>query len=401
MFELIYALLVIVGTQVPGYVFWLRGKKQNHYSTRFFGLTLTLYLFLFLVLVGCLLINDLIVESLPCGVIWLCFYCCIPAFILMTYRTLLFVGMYRVHNKVVIVDIVDRFLNRAVKKQATLNRNQELLSRKNIMKIGWRQYSIVISIALLALFGMFFIGLLIVGPKELVKYPTESFCDYKMSIVLVVFLVLFFTIQGYCVYLLRSCKDGLGISLELIFMIIITLPSYFLFALLVLISHDNLGVQNASYIGLIPTYVLMSSIIYFPKIFQLISNYKVKEQSKSYQYPYFEIAFKNPDTRMKMEEIARKRLCSELMNFMRAFDGLEKVYMDSGATRTYKEIGQIIISKYLQDYSEEQVCLNEDVVVPITQVEPDAQIPFEYWLVAKKDVLYMIYENIYKYYVDN
>ena len=401
MFEFLYALLVIFVTQIPGVVFWLRGRKQNHYTTRFMGLTFMLYAFLFLVLVGCLLTNRNFDVSLPCGVIWIFFYCCIPAFILLTYRTLLFVGMYRVHNKVVISDILDRFLNRAIKKNATINRNNEEISRKNITHVGWKQYTIVLAISLIALILMFLVGLAIVGPGELAKYPTETeICDFRMAIVLVAFVVISLAIQTYCMFLLRDCRDGLGISLELMVMLVITLPCYLVFAIVVLVSTDKIGVQNASYIGLVPTYILISTILYFPQFYIWLSKFNVREQAKSYQYPYFEAAFKDPVARAKMEEIAKKRLCSELMNFMKVFDEMETSYLKHGANRNYQDLGQVIVLKYLLDQSQEQVCLNEDVVVRILEIKEEEQIPFEFWLIAKKDIMYMIYENIYKFYVD-
>ena len=85
---------------------------------------------------------------------------------------------------------------------------------------------------------------------------------------------------------------------------------------------------------------------------------------------------------------------------MKVFEEMETSYLKHGANRNYQDLGQVIVMKFLLDQSQEQVCLNEDVVVRILEIKEEEQIPFDFWLIAKKDVMYMIYENIYKFYVD-
>eukprot|EP00835_Amoeboradix_gromovi_P004197 NODE_313_length_11219_cov_0.287770.p3 type:complete len:409 gc:universal NODE_313_length_11219_cov_0.287770:730-1956(+) len=401
------ALLSIFASQVPGIIFWIKDRKHNHYSTRLIWLTFTLYVFLFLVLIGCLFTNWNFDANLPCGVLWLMFYCSVPAFILLTYRTLLFVLIYKLHNpldeSLTIGEYLNRFFSmKSTLKSASLHRNSIIGRKTNGIRVGWKQYLIVLQLSFIVLILMFIFGLLIVGPEEMFKYPTESsICDYRMSIVLVSFTALCFIVQGYCMFLIRNCKDGLGIKIELMVMFMILLPTYLVFGVFIYLSSNKQEFTQASYIGLVPTFVLMSLILYFPFVFMFISTWKLKSKSKTYLYPYFELTFKEPAHRTKMEQIARKRLCSELMNFMNLFDEMEKEFQRNGLSKAYKDIGSSIITKYLIDQSDEQVCLNEDVILRILQVPSQEQIPFDHWLVAKKDVLYMIYENIYKYYVED
>eukprot|EP00834_Sanchytrium_tribonematis_P002391 NODE_73_length_24441_cov_0.672952.p6 type:complete len:403 gc:universal NODE_73_length_24441_cov_0.672952:16888-18096(+) len=401
MLEILYTILVVLGTHLPGIIIWVTKQKQNHYTTRFIGLTFTLYAFLMLVFVGCLFTNTAFTSSdiqIPCGVIWFLLYCCIPAFILLTYRTILFVEMYRAHNLVILSDFLDKFFRKS--PESELNEYEKTLSRKVVPKVGTKQYLIVLSLSIVTLLVMFGIGIFISGPSEMARFPNQSsICDYQMAIVLLAFIVFCLSIQIYCMWLLRNCKDGLGISIELMVMLVIALPSYLIFVVVVFLSSNDVAGIIAPYVGLVPTYFLMTSILYFPEIFMWITTLRIKEQSK-FAYPYFEQAFSKPDARKQMEEIAKKRLCSELTNFMKVFDEMEKIYLLNGVCSPYRDLGQIIIAKYLADTSEEQVCLNEDVVVRIMDVPREEAIPFEYWLIAKKDVLYMIYENIYKYYVE-